>query len=112
MRYIFTTAIIAASLIACNSNNEEKITPTTDASHDSHAASTSTTQMPPLPEIPANARVFFVNLKDGQTVSSPLKFEMGAENLSVDPVGAIKAASGHHHLLIDLDSIPMNTVVP
>ena len=111
MRYIFTTAIIAASLIACNSN-EDKTTPTTEASHESHAASTSTAQMPPLPEVPANARVFFVNLKDGQTVSSPLKFEMGVENLKVDPVGAPLAGSGHHHLLIDIDSIAMGTIVP
>jgi hypothetical protein len=69
--------------------------------------------IPPVPAIPAGAKVFFKNLKDGQTVSSPLKIEMGAEGISVDSSGHVIANSGHHHLLIDSgDSIPMGVVVP
>jgi hypothetical protein len=33
---------------------------------------------------PANAKVHFGNLKDGQTVTSPLKVEMVAEGMHVD----------------------------
>ena len=114
MRYIFTMAVIAASLIGCTSN-EEKPASTTDTAHDAHpsTATAAVTDNTPLPEIPANARVFFVNLKDGQTVTSPLKVEMGVEGLKVDSATAgLKAGSGHHHLLIDIDSIPSKVMVP
>jgi|SRR5688572_4969963 len=112
MKYLFTAAIVAASLIACNSN-DEKTTETKEAGHDAHASTTAAVEMPPMPEIPENAKVYFVNLKDGQTVTSPLKFEMGVENLKVDTAnGILKPASGHHHLLIDVDSIATETIVP
>jgi len=112
MKYLFTTAIVAASLIACNSN-DEKTTETKEAGHDAHPSTTAAVEMPPMPEVPANAKVYFVNLKDGQTVKSPLKFEMGVENLQVDTAnGILKPASGHHHLLIDVDSIATETIVP
>jgi hypothetical protein len=110
MKYLLTV-IVAASMIACN--NDEKKTESTDASHEEHSTATATTNMPPMPEIPDNARVYFANIKDGQTVTSPLKIEMAVENLKVDTAnGILKPASGHHHLLIDVDSIPTSTIVP
>ncbi|MBS1947133.1 MAG: DUF4399 domain-containing protein [Bacteroidetes bacterium] len=66
----------------------------------------------PLPEVPANAKVFFKGLKNGETVKSPLKVEFGVEGMSLDTAGTVKAGSGHHHLLIDAgDSIPAGEVV-
>lgn len=113
MRYIFTTALIAASLFSCT-GDEDKTDSSTVSSHDAHASTATATSLdPPLPELSANARVFFVNLKDGQTVSSPLKIEMGAEGVKVDSaVAGLKAGSGHHHLLIDIDSIATKAIVP
>ena len=114
MRYIFTTVFIATSLIACNSN-DEKTTTSSETAHDAHASTTSVTATDntPLPEIPSNARVFFGNLKDGQTVTSPLKVDMAVEGLKVDTAnGILKPASGHHHILIDVDSIATGTIVP
>ena len=112
MKYLFTAAIVAAALIACNSN-DDKTTETKEAGHDAHAATTTPVEMPPMPEVPANARVYFANLKDGQTVTSPLKIEMGVENLKVDTAnGILKPASGHHHLLVDVDSIATEKMVP
>ena len=114
MRYIFTTAVIAAALIGCTSN-EDKPAPTTETSHDAHASTTTATvtDNTPLPEIPSNARVFFANLKDGQTVTSPLKVEMAVEGLKVDTAnGILKPASGHHHILVDIDSIATGEIVP
>jgi hypothetical protein len=67
----------------------------------------------PVPDVPVGAKVFFKNLKDGQTVKSPLKVEFGVQGIALDTAGAIKPASGHHHLLIDAgDSIASGTVVP
>jgi hypothetical protein len=65
-----------------------------------------------LPDVPLGATVFFNNLKDGETVSSPVKVEMGAKNISVDSAGAVKPNSGHFHILIDAeDSIPAGVVI-
>ena len=55
MKYLFTTVIVAASLIACNSN-DDKTTETKEAGHDAHAATTTPVEMPAMPEVPANAR--------------------------------------------------------
>ena len=106
------TAIVAALLIACNSEGDKTAEPSTETGHDAHASTATAVEMPPMPEVPANARVFFANLKDGQSVSSPLKVEMGVEAMSVDTAnGKLKPASGHHHILVDIDSIPMGEVI-
>lgn len=114
MKYLFTAAIVAASLIACNSNDEktEPTTETKETGHDAHASTTATVEMPPMPEVPSNARIYFANLKDGQVVSSPLKVEMAVEAMHVDTAnGILKPASGHHHILVDIDSIKTGEVI-
>lgn len=52
---------------------------------------------------PANpdARVYFVNLKDGDTVASPVTVVFGLSGMGVAPAGTEKDMTGHHHLLID-----------
>ncbi|MBK0325871.1 DUF4399 domain-containing protein [Rhodobacteraceae bacterium F11138] len=52
---------------------------------------------------PANpdARVYFVNLDDGDTVSSPVTVIFGLSGMGVAPAGTEKEMTGHHHLLID-----------
>jgi hypothetical protein len=52
------------------------------------------------------AAVFFVDLKDGATVTSPLLVKFGAKGLTVAPAGEVKDNSGHHHLLIDVEKLP------
>jgi hypothetical protein len=58
------------------------------------------------------ARVFFKNLKNGQTISSKYKIEFGVEGIAVKPAGEITPGTGHHHLIIDGDAIPAGQVVP
>ena len=50
---------------------------------------------------PPNAVVYFINLKDGDTVASPFKVQFGLSGMGVAPAGVEKANTGHHHLLID-----------
>ncbi len=47
------------------------------------------------------AKVFFTDLKDGDTVTSPLTIKFGVEGMEIVPAGTDKPNSGHHHLLID-----------
>lgn len=115
----FLPVVLLLGMVACN-NADNKTAAGSDtakaASGDTGMAMAhiDTTQaVPPVPVVPAGARVFFKNLKNGQTVTSPLKVEMGIEGLKLDTAGAIVSGSGHHHLLIDAgDSIPAGVVVP
>lgn len=50
---------------------------------------------------PAGAKVYFVNLKDGDTVSSPVKVVFGLSGMGVAPAGIEKAKTGHHHIFVN-----------
>lgn len=52
---------------------------------------------------PADAKVYFIEPKDGAEVSGPVKVVMGLSGLGVAPAGVDKAKTGHHHILIDTD---------
>ncbi len=50
--------------------------------------------------------VYFVNLKDGDTVASPVRVVFGVYGMGVAPAGVDKEKTGHHHLLIDTELTP------
>ena len=54
-------------------------------------------------ETPANpdAKVYFVNLEDGATVSGPVKVIFGLSGMGVAPSGTEADMTGHHHLLLN-----------
>ena len=47
------------------------------------------------------AKVYFVNLKDGATVSGPVKVVFGLSGMGVAPAGIEKEGTGHHHLFLN-----------
>ncbi|TBW57966.1 DUF4399 domain-containing protein [Marinobacter halodurans] len=55
---------------------------------------------------PDDASVYFITPEDGATVSSPVTVRFGLKGMGVAPAGTDKANTGHHHLLIDVDSLP------
>ena len=57
-----------------------------------------------------NKRVFFVNLSDGESVTSPVTVRFGINGMSIAPAGVDKPMSGHHHLLINLENLPDMTM--
>ena len=58
------------------------------------------------------AEVFFANLKDGDTVTSPVKVEMGVTGMKLEPAGPIVEGSGHHHILINKGPMPFGEIIP
>jgi hypothetical protein len=50
---------------------------------------------------PEGAAVYFINLKDGDRVTSPVTVMFGLKGMGVAPAGTEKEATGHHHILID-----------
>jgi Domain of unknown function (DUF4399) len=56
--------------------------------------------------------VDFVEPKNGATVSSPFKVVFAVSGMTVAPAGDMTANTGHHHLLINAQSIPEGVVIP
>lgn len=118
MRKIGLIPFLFLGMVACNDSGSTTEGTATDtaatASMDTtHQAADTVAAVPPVPEIPAGAKVFFKNLKNGQKIKSPFKVEMGVSGIALDSAGVIKPASGHHHILIDNgDSLALGTVVP
>ncbi|MEQ8442318.1 MAG: DUF4399 domain-containing protein [Alphaproteobacteria bacterium] len=57
---------------------------------------------------PEGARVFFVNIADGDTVSSPFTVQFGTEGIQIAPANVMLPGSGHHHLYINTPLSPQD----
>ena len=108
---LFAVTILA--IASCNNSADSNTDATKDtASHDADHQMPVTAAVPEVENTPAGAKVFFKNLKAGQTISSPYKLEMGVEGMKIDTAGPLASGSGHHHLMIDgPDSLEKGTVV-
>jgi hypothetical protein len=60
----------------------------------------------PLSTSPAEARLYFIQPHDGETVRGEFKVVFGLAGMGVAPAGTARANTGHHHLLIDVDEMP------
>lgn len=80
--------------------------------HDHDAMMEAAEESPEMLPVPEGAKVFFANLEDGQTVSSPVKVEFGVEGMEVEPAGELHEGKGHHHIIIDGAALERGTVVP
>ncbi len=71
------------------------------------SAFTFTTAMAHAP--PDDAKVFFVNLKNGDNVTSPFQVVFGINGFGITPAGTKtkrKHVAGHHHLLVNIKKLP------
>ena len=55
---------------------------------------------------PPGAMAYFINLKDGDTVTSPFKVQFGLSGMGIAPAGVQTPNTGHHHLIIDTQLSP------
>jgi hypothetical protein len=56
--------------------------------------------------------VSFAEPADGATVSSPFKVKFAVSGMEVKPAGDMSANTGHHHLIINGDSIKAGESIP
>ena len=61
---------------------------------------------------PASAEVYFIAPKDGDSVTSPLTVRFGLKGMGVAPAGVTFEGAGHHHLIVDAPTPPLNAPVP
>jgi len=55
---------------------------------------------------PANAQVYIISPRDGETVKGDVTVRFGLRGMGVAPAGIDMVGTGHHHLLIDVAPLP------
>ncbi len=114
MKKVFISLIALGLFAACGeapkteSENTEVKSMVDEHDHD-HGSEMSGPEMPAVPD---GSRIYFANLEDGATISSPAFIEFGAEGIQVEPAGEVKEGYGHHHIIINGGVIPMGEAVP
>ena len=58
------------------------------------------------------AKEYFINLKNGQHVKSPVLIQFGLSGMGIAPAGTTAAGTGHHHLLVDGDLPAAGVPIP
>lgn len=76
--------------------------------HGDHDHSAANSLLP----VPEGAKVFFANLNDGDTVSSPFNVQFGIEGMEVEAAGEANEGKGHHHIIINGTAIMEGEIVP
>lgn len=61
---------------------------------------------------PPGAAVYFVGLKDGDTIPPKVTINFGLRGMGVAPAGMERLNAGHHHLLIDTDLPSLSRPIP
>ena len=63
---------------------------------------------------PEGAKVYFIGLEDGASVSSPVTVRFGLSGMGVAPAGIQQDNTGHHHLIIDetIEGDELNQPIP
>ncbi len=60
----------------------------------------------PRSKAAADAAVYFISPKEGEVIKGAVTVRMGLRGMGVAPAGIDKDNTGHHHLLINLDTLP------
>ncbi|MEM1275367.1 MAG: DUF4399 domain-containing protein [Pseudomonadota bacterium] len=63
---------------------------------------------------PDGAAVYFINIQDGDTLSSPVTIQFGLTGMGVAPAGTEREHTGHHHLIINeaIEGEELNEPIP
>ena len=57
-------------------------------------------------------KVYFINLNEGDKLQSPFLVQFGLSGIGVAPAGTDRANTGHHHLLINVNSVDLYMPIP
>lgn len=69
-------------------------------------------ESPTLEESPA-ASVQFNSPEDGDTVSSPVRVEMEATGVTIEPASSgVREGAGHFHIMVDTECVAEGEVIP
>ena len=61
---------------------------------------------------PPGARVYFITPHNGDVIKPTSTIHFGLKDMGVAPAGVNKPNTGHHHLIVDADTPPLDRQVP
>lgn len=61
---------------------------------------------------PRNAIVYFHNVREGSRIPQRFTVRIGLKEMGVAPAGVDLPATGHHHVLVDVDALPVGVPIP
>ena len=61
---------------------------------------------------PAGAKLYFIDLSDGDTVDSPMTVRFGLSGMGVAPAGTEMEGTGHHHLIVNAELPSLDEPIP
>lgn len=105
MRLIIVS-IAVLTFTSCNQSHKENSQNSEDTTKATQAKADTTAVGEDRPG------VYFVNLKDGDKLKSPVIIQMGVRGMTVEPAGKVDEGKGHHHIIIDGTFIEKGQVVP
>jgi len=104
---------------ACAGGGEEEAEEAEEAGHEAdmeHAVAEEPAEMAESSDAEMEGsdapRVWFITPEDGATVTSPVAFEFGSENITIEPKGDVHAGAGHHHIGINTECLPAGEAIP
>jgi hypothetical protein len=56
--------------------------------------------------------VSFAGVQDGDTVTSPVRVDMNAEGIEIEPAGEVRPNAGHFHVMVDTDCVEPGETIP
>lgn len=119
--HVLTILGLCGALAACNSEPTQSSKPAAPkVEHADHAAQPAPGAASLKPVMaPPGAKVLFVEPQNGATVRGPLvdgkvvvHVRMGVEGIEVRPAGEQVDGTGHHHVIVDGQGIPLGDAVP
>ena len=57
-------------------------------------------------------KAYFINLNEGDKLESPFLVQFGLSGIGVAPAGTDRDNTGHHHLLINVNSVDLYMPIP
>jgi hypothetical protein len=61
---------------------------------------------------PNDAVVYFIYPRNGEVIYPTSTIRFGLRNMGVAPAGIVKPNTGHHHLLVDVPTPPLDVAIP
>ena len=122
MKRSFAALVLSLALFAlpaCSKSEQPTPPSSGQAPLDEHAHNAPPPGAAVQVEAPPGAKVFFTSPTDGAKLNGPLTegkakvaVKMGVENIVVQPAGEVVKGTGHHHIIVDGEGIPLGTIVP
>lgn len=57
-------------------------------------------------EAPSEAQAYIISPQNGETVDQTFTVKFGLKGMGIAPAGTDRKHTGHHHLLVDADTLP------